>query len=206
MNQLNIIRTVKQSVGLRQAALFYGLRFRQDGKALCPFHQDRHPSMQLYDDHYYCFSCEAHGDVVDLVAGLFHLTPAEAAQKLCEDFGINWGDSVSDSGESATSSANRNLGSDESFRDSFLLQREQTYLAFCKYRHLLLSWRDILSPHPGEEPSEGFCTCCHDLFMIEQYLDILQPGSAYPEEDMKTLIKEKEKEVEIIHGIISSIS
>lgn len=167
--------------------------------------------MQLYDDHYHCFSCEAHGDVVDLVAGLFHLTPAEAAQKLCDDFGIiGISNNIPDlrrSKHSPTrpSSSESPAVHSEPFEDSFFLQREQTYLAFCKYRHLLLSWRDLLSPHPGEEPSEGFCTCCHDLFRIEQYLDILQPGSAYPEEDMKTLIKEKETEVEIIHGIISSI-
>jgi DNA polymerase I-like protein with 3'-5' exonuclease and polymerase domains len=34
----------------------------RNGKILCPFHDDKTPSLQLYDDgHYHCFGCGAHG-------------------------------------------------------------------------------------------------------------------------------------------------
>ncbi|MEG8041730.1 CHC2 zinc finger domain-containing protein [Sphingomonas sp. LR59] len=41
-------------------------------KALCPFHDDRNPSLNLYQranqrDNFHCFACGAHGDVVSLV-------------------------------------------------------------------------------------------------------------------------------------------
>ena len=41
-------------------------------KALCPFHNDRNPSLNLYQraqerDNYHCFACGAHGDVLSLV-------------------------------------------------------------------------------------------------------------------------------------------
>jgi len=45
--------------------------------------------MKLYDDHFYCFGCTEHGDVISLTARLFSLTPFEAAKKLCADFGIS---------------------------------------------------------------------------------------------------------------------
>jgi hypothetical protein len=40
-----------------------------DGKILCPFHEERTPSCQLYSDgHYHCYGCGAHGwtDELDL--------------------------------------------------------------------------------------------------------------------------------------------
>lgn len=40
----------------------------------CLFHEDRNPSMKLYDDHFYCFGCGKHGDVTDMVGELFGLS------------------------------------------------------------------------------------------------------------------------------------
>ena len=45
-----------------------------DGLSLakCPFHADRDPSLRLYtetrtDEHFHCFGCHAHGDVIEFV-------------------------------------------------------------------------------------------------------------------------------------------
>jgi hypothetical protein len=35
------------------------------GMIRCPFHDDGTPSLQIYDDHFHCFGCGAHGDLVD---------------------------------------------------------------------------------------------------------------------------------------------
>lgn len=213
MRQLNIFETVKQSVSLRQAASFYGLRVRRDGKALCPFHPDRHPSMQIYDDdHYYCFACGAHGDVIDLTADLFHLTQMEAVQKLAADFAIARGivpDTTENKAmpktESAVTVGMHPLSADLA-KELFHKNRIRVYAAFCDYRQLLLRWKEQLAPTQGESPSDNYCYCCMELSRIEQYLDILQPGSFYPEEDMKTLIKDTGTEVDIIHEIIKSLN
>ena len=45
----------------------------------CPFHSDWNPSLRIYSDgHYHCFQCGAHGDVIDLVAQMNHLSNREA--------------------------------------------------------------------------------------------------------------------------------
>ena len=44
--------------------------------------------MKIYNDHFYCFSCQCGGDVIRLVSQLFSLSPLEAAKKLQADFGI----------------------------------------------------------------------------------------------------------------------
>jgi Toprim domain/CHC2 zinc finger/DNA polymerase family A len=36
-----------------------------DGKRLCPFHADTKPSLHVYDHHFHCFACGAHGDDID---------------------------------------------------------------------------------------------------------------------------------------------
>ena len=78
---MTIYETIKAAVPVRQAAEHYGLKVNRNGMACCPFHNDRHPSMKLNEDYYYCFSCGATGDVIDLVARLCNLGNYEAASQ-----------------------------------------------------------------------------------------------------------------------------
>ena len=36
-------------------------------KGCCPFHGEKTPSFYVYDDHYHCFGCGAHGDAIGFV-------------------------------------------------------------------------------------------------------------------------------------------
>ena len=58
---MRIFEIVKENVNLREAAELYGIDVNRYGKALCPFHNDRNPSLYVADDHYYCFACGEHG-------------------------------------------------------------------------------------------------------------------------------------------------
>lgn len=85
---MTIFEAVKTTVAPRMAAEHFGLSVSRNGMVCCPFHDDRHPSMKLYEDHYHCFGCQANGDVIAFTPKLFSITPLEAAQKLAIDFGI----------------------------------------------------------------------------------------------------------------------
>ena len=85
---MNHFEIIKAAVTLRQAAETYGLRVSRNGMTCCPFHEDRHPSMKLNEDYFFCFGCGARGDVIDFTARLFGLSPYAAAKKLEVDFGI----------------------------------------------------------------------------------------------------------------------
>lgn len=80
---------VKASVTVPDAARLYGMDVDRHGKALCIFHNDHRPSMQLYPGRFVCFSCRASGTVIDLAAQLLGLTPADAVRRLNADFGLN---------------------------------------------------------------------------------------------------------------------
>lgn len=63
-------------------------------KAICPFHKDSTPSLNLYEQssrvdraHYHCFSCGAHGDVIDLVRGVKGLDFRGAIEWIAEEIG-----------------------------------------------------------------------------------------------------------------------
>ena len=77
---------VKASINTQEAAQAYGIDANHHGMALCPFRNDRHPSLYVSDDHYYCFACGEHGDVIDLTAKLFDLRLYDAVRKLASDF------------------------------------------------------------------------------------------------------------------------
>ena len=85
---MTIFEAVKSMVTPRMAAEHFGLNVSRNGMVCCPFHDDQHPSMKLYEDHYHCFGCQANGDVIAFTSKLFGITPLEAAQKLAADFGI----------------------------------------------------------------------------------------------------------------------
>lgn len=65
-------------------------RNRQPLRAICPFHDDSDPSLNLYKggrsagerDHYHCFVCGAHGDVVALIQNYERIPFWDAIQRL----------------------------------------------------------------------------------------------------------------------------
>ena len=85
---MTIFDDIKELVDVPTAALSYGVEVHRGNMALCPFHRERHPSCKLYADHYYCFGCQAHGDVIRLVQELFGLKPIEAVKQLNSDFAL----------------------------------------------------------------------------------------------------------------------
>ena len=83
-----IFQAVKEAVPLPEAARCCGLEANPGGMTRCPFHEGHTPSLRLPPDHYYCFGCHAHGDVIDLYARLGRLRPIEAARVLAELFHV----------------------------------------------------------------------------------------------------------------------
>lgn len=91
---LDYSEKIKDALTMRQVAEYYG--FSVSGKTkkmLCPFHNDSNASLVVYpgDRGYYCYSCNAGGDVINFVQRLFNLDFKDACQKLDEDFHLGLG-------------------------------------------------------------------------------------------------------------------
>ena len=167
-----IFKIVKENVNLREAAELYGIDVNRYGKALCPFHNDRHPSLYVTDDHYHCFACGAHGDVIDFVGKLFQLSPYDAARKLMADFHLS-----PDKPPSAAALHAKRIRAEA----QQLMENERLcFSVLSDYARVLRDWKVQYAPQsPAEAPDERFVEACHKLDEVEYYLDILTSGNSY---------------------------
>ena len=168
---MNLFEIVKYGVSCREAAERYGVEVNHHGMALCPFHNDRHPSLYVADDHYYCFACGEHGDVIDFVSKLFRLSLYDAAQKLAADFRL-----TPDKPPSAAALHAKRIQTEA----QQLRETEQLcFSVLSDYAHVLRDWKVQYAPQsPAEAPDERFMEACHKLDETEYYLDILCAGGS----------------------------
>ena len=161
----SVFEAVKAAVPMRTAAERFGLEVNYAGMVRCPFHEDHTPSMKLYDDHFYCFGCGRHGDVVDLTAELFCIPPYDAACKLADDFGVD-----------ASAAVVRQPAREELkiFREDQL--RCQRVLS--EYLRLLTGWKEWYEPtDPDAEPDDRYVEACQMIDTIDYLTDLLIVGS-----------------------------
>ena len=85
---IDIFRAVRERVSAQEAAQCYGLTFDRAGRALCPFHSDRHPSLSFRDGRVRCWACQASGDSIDFTGRLLGLDALGAAERLNADFDL----------------------------------------------------------------------------------------------------------------------
>ena len=161
----SIFEAVKATVPVRAAAEQYGLEVNFGGMVRCPFHEDRTPSMKLYEDHFYCFGCGKHGDVIDLIAELFAIPPYDAACKLADEFGVDT------SVEIVHQPAREEL---RIFREDQL--RCQRVLS--AYLRLLTEWKTQYAPtDPDAEPDDRYVEACQMIDTIDYLTDLLIVGT-----------------------------
>ena len=139
---VNLFETVKQSIPVKEAAQRYGIEVKRGGMACCPFHDDKHPSMKLNEEYFYCFGCGATGDVIELTARLYNLSPKKAAGKLAQDFGL-----IYDS-----QAPPRRYIWQKSETQKFKESRDHAFRVLADYFHLLRKWESNYTPKTPEEP------------------------------------------------------
>ena len=169
---MNCFQNVKYGVSCREAAERYGVEVNHYGMALCPFHNDRHPSLYVADDDYYCFACGEHGDVIDFAAKLFGLPLYEAAQQLAADFHL-----TPDKPPSAAALHAKRIRTEV----QQLMENERLcFSVLSDYTRVLRDWKANCAPQlPAEVPDERFVEACHKLDEVEYYLDVLCAGDPY---------------------------
>lgn len=96
MNFKEATNTLLTTVKLEDLCERLGIETKRAGssvKAICQFHKDTKPSMELYDDNpeksaFHCFSCGAHGDIFALVKEVKDVDFRESHKWLCDEFNI----------------------------------------------------------------------------------------------------------------------
>ena len=156
---------------MSEAAEYYGVEVKH-GKALCPFHNDRHPSLFVADDHYHCYACGEHGDVIDFVAKLYGLSLYEAAKKLAYDFGIQT--------DKPPTKAMQEKWNKKTEAQRLRETEKLCFSALMEYMKLLQEWKRLYAPKtPEEKWHPHFVEVCEHLDYVEYLADLLIMGDSY---------------------------
>ena len=159
---MKLFESVKAAVTLRQAAETYGLTVSRNGMTCCPFHEDRHPSMKLNEDYFFCFGCGATGDVIDFTARLFGVSLKDAVTKLAADFGVS---------EDARQVSVR--------QNPFRLDELRCRRVLTDYLHLLNGWKTCYAPKtPEDSLDDRFVESCQQYDRIMGFLEMLDEASS----------------------------
>ena len=179
----SVFEAVKQSITVREAAQMYGIEVNRSGMACCPFHDDKNPSMKLNEEYFYCFGCGATGDVIDLTARLYNLSPKEAAEKLAQDFGLIY------DGQAPPRRYVRQKTETQKFQEN----RDHAFRVLADYFHLLRKWETGYTPKTPEDPMHPrFLEAVQQKDYIGYLLDSFLEDSP---EEQKLWIAEHQSEI-----------
>ncbi|MDN3219306.1 CHC2 zinc finger domain-containing protein [Pseudomonas nunensis] len=155
-----------QNVSIEDIANRLGMTLKKTAvnqfTALCPFHDDKTPSL-LIDarrdggrQHFYCFSCGAHGDAIDLVKEQLNLGFKDAVEWLKPDVAVVQARGRNHSFEKNSSSPAVDLsalqfgynlykkGSDQALLDAWIAERGLDPIVI-KRAGIVYAWRNFLS-------------------------------------------------------------
>lgn len=81
-DQVNILDVVSRVVPLKKTGASH--------KGVCPFHNEKTPSFNVNEQKqmFYCFGCQASGDIIEFVRRYYNLDFNDAVDKLAKDYGI----------------------------------------------------------------------------------------------------------------------
>lgn len=82
----DVFRQTREMVSAQDAARRYGVEINRYGKARCPFHMEKTPSMSFRGGRFKCFGCGVAGDSIDFTGKLLGLEPLAAVERLNADF------------------------------------------------------------------------------------------------------------------------
>lgn len=168
---MNVFEAVKQSVTTRQAAERYGIKVNRNGMCVCPFHNDKNPSMKV-DRRFYCFGCGATGDVIDFVSRLHGIGSREAALMLAQDFAIPYED-----GRNAGKEPIRPRLRKETEEQKFKRVERHCFRVLSDYYHLLRRWKEEYAPRqPDEAWNPRFTEALQNMSRVEYLMDVLLSG------------------------------
>ncbi len=84
LDELRARTPIAAVIGRKTKLVRSGRQYR----ACCPFHGEKTPSFYVYDDHFHCFGCGAHGDAISFVMQAEGRSFLEAIEGLASEAGL----------------------------------------------------------------------------------------------------------------------
>lgn len=188
---MNVFDELKNSVDMRSIAAEYGFNSNRHDYICCPFHNEKTPSMRLYDQSFYCFGCHIGGDVITFVSKLFELSAIEAAKKINTDFALSL-----NIGKDTDIKPKEKTVSKSQIYSYFEDWQKWAFRVLNNYYKLLLLWYEEFIPKTADDiPYILWVKACNELPIIGYYCNLFIGGS---DETRKRFFIDHRKEVERI--------
>lgn len=169
-----LFRKIKESVSMQQVAEYYGLQINRKGLCLCPFHQDKDPSLKIYPNGkgFYCFSCGAGGDQIKFATMYLDKSNYEAAKELAVAFNIPLAEPVTYREKREAELARRRRAAVAAFRKRAVMYVKMYWILLCEAIH---------------ERNEHFTEALQNITYIEYLLQTLEECPEEVYEDKKAV-------------------
>ena len=82
------VSEIKRIVSCRTLCELNGVKVNRANKCCCVFHNEKTPSMAVYENGFKCFGCGKSGDVIDLACRVYGLDFNAACSMLADMYGI----------------------------------------------------------------------------------------------------------------------
>lgn len=164
---------VKDRVDIVDAAQRYGIQVVRGGKAHCPWHTDKTPSLSFYKDNsrFHCFSCGAGGDVIDLVGMLLDLPAVDAVRELNSAYHLGLDLDKPESPETVRK-AIRERRLRQKQQEIFRQWEKGSFFILSGYLHALRDWKRRYAPvSPDRPPHPRFIEALGRLDYLEYLLN-----------------------------------
>lgn len=173
---MNIFQEVKERISMMEIATGYGLNVNRSGFCNCPFHNEKTPSMKIYENGYKCFGCGEGGDMFTFVQNFFHLSSIyEAAKKINQDFDLNIPIETKYTKQEFESTSNIVQ------ERKFLEEKEKTaFTIITDYHKILMEYGNEYRPQLGEVPDIRFIEYLTEIERCEMVFDEMLEISSKP--------------------------
>ena len=187
--EYNIFQEIKSRFNMSDIVSGYGFEINRSGFCLCPFHEEKTPSMKIYEKGYYCFGCCEGGDHIKFVQKLFNLeNPLDAAKKINEDFGLGLDFNHKPTKEEFISA--KNIVAE---RQQFERDEQIAYNAFTDYFKILLDYGRQYAPKSESEVlDKRFVEYLHNFERLDYTVNRMIEIMRNPMNERKEFLKDNE--------------
>lgn len=151
---------IADAVSMQDVLDIYGIENKK-GFAFCPFHNEKTPSLKIYEHGFYCFGCGEGGNVIVFLSKLLNISNSEAAMLLNKEFHLGF-----------------DCENKPKFRDVMKYENKKKEHAFFQREkenalNILTAWFRYLEFQRRSPLNIDFHLALRDLMKIAYYLDCL---------------------------------
>ncbi len=190
---MTVFEQVKSELKMLDVVRFYGVSVTNGNMCLCPFHNEKTPSMKIYENNFHCFGCGEHGDAIDFTAKHYGISAIDAVKKLNYDFRLHIDRDKPLSSEQITEYQQR-----QSEHLTYDQWEKSAWKAITDYSRLFREWRQKYAPKTLEEEHhslfvESLMNTDRVNYLFEKFLNADKTGRLKLREEVEQIEQRLER-------------